>query len=927
MTHTGHIVPLEGHDDGAETVRPLRRGDPPAPFGVLHLLPPAPPVAEVRVERLGALFTRRGSERVLQLYGPTGLGKTTLMAAMATRIGGGLVRWLTLHPDHLESEATFGDALASAVDFGAPPPRQSAPPQPARVPARPAERIEQALAALGGGPLVLALDAGSLDIEPFGRVLGQLLHWTPLGFTLWLASRRPCAGMLAELRSPHLVRSVEPAHLLFTAEEVRCHRVACAVQGAASPIAGGWPLAEAVAAEADRAGAEGAPGAECLLDHAGGLLDAAIRDGVWQGLSSRTRTALAETAMLEQVDERFLSRLLEAHPAAPVLHEIAALAPLATVRRGPDGGFSVHPLLRAFAARRLELAEPAHKEQLYRQALLHLAERRAPEAAIALVQDTGDHGLARMAFETFTSTELLRASGYNRVRSALSRLAPVAAEQSGQVSITQAVVAMKEGRFPEARRLLDAVREKLSEESAYQSPSLSRIYTDFVIAQHVLAFHAHTELTEAQLSEGYFWSTYTNDQTNAAFVYALRSLHYLRKGEFAQAQEQVAISRRKYEAATSYYGLGSALLIDAMIALATGRLGQAEALANEARVLFARSMPDDAGLIAVAQCILCEIDLERGRTEGLFERVDAALRDLEACDGWPDAFVIGYRVGTRSALAHGDHARALGLLDRAIRLMRSRGLEDIERYCRTLRAGVLLRSPDGAEAREGRRLARSLSGAAPSKVGWRESDEAGLLEAQDALSDEPDDRPGGGTDDGGAQRTVRLAAVAGALEAGAGARGVMAIRAHLLQARIALADGRRGDAGQRLMAALALAEPEEIVLPFTENGPVLLPAIEAMKTLAPYRQAGRATRSFCAALVRAISAQAQETVDGPNLAPRELQVLQGLARRQATKSIARELDLSASAVKFHLANIYRKLGVNKRAEAVVEARRRGIGLG
>ncbi|MEE4451039.1 LuxR C-terminal-related transcriptional regulator [Novosphingobium resinovorum] len=898
MTVSGRIVALAGLDDATETARSENRPDHSAVVhsAVVHSAEapdlPTPFTIDLRLERLGALLDVQGTERVVQLHGPTGLGKTTLLAtyALARRSPARQFRWLTVHPADLADEAAFARALAGAlipdatsehgvIDENA---------------GEPLRRVERHFRA-SSGAVVLVVDANALDIGALGRVLGDLVHWTGPALQVWLIARRPNAAMLACLRSPHLVRTLDPAALLFTAEEAQRYRGGAAQDG----CAGGWPLAEAVAAALPA----GEAGADRLLDHAGGLLEAAIDAGLWQGLSAQARKALADTAMLETVDERFLAGVLAPHPVYPVLQEIEALAPLGTARRGRDGGLSVHPLLRAFALRRLESEDPAGRDRAYRQALLYHAERRAPEAAIALVQDTGDDGLARMAFETFTSTELLRASGYSRLRTAMARLTPEAAEQSAQIRINQAIVAMKEGRFPEARRLLDSTRETLSEDMAYQSPSLSRVYADFVIAQHVLAFHAHAELTEAQLAEGYFWSTYTNDLTNAAFVSALRSLHFLRRGEIALAQEQIGISRNKYERATSYYGLGSALLVDAMIALASGRLSRAGALASEAQLLITRAMPDDAGLMAVAECVLCEVEFEQGRTEGLVDRVDAALRDLEACDGWPDAFVIGYRVGAHAAMAGGDQARALALLDRAIRLMRGRGLADVERYCRILRAGVL--SSGAAADGEAGHLD------APGLIGWRESDEVALLDARRALA---------GGDHAALDRIV-----AGLQDQANGSgRRILAIRALLLAAVSEFERGQAGDAVKKLENAVTFAEGEEIVQPFADHGAALVLVLDALKVTPYYRAAGRGTRSFCASIGRMIAARAQEAEGGIVFVARELQVLHHIMLRQSTKAIARELDISISAVKFHLNNIYRKLGVNKRTDAVVEVQRLGL---
>lgn len=60
------------------------------------------------------------------------------------------------------------------------------------------------------------------------------------------------------------------------------------------------------------------------------------------------------------------------------------------------------------------------------------------------------------------------------------------------------------------------------------------------------------------------------------------------------------------------------------------------------------------------------------------------------------------------------------------------------------------------------------------------------------------------------------------------------------------------------------------------------------------------------------------------LSPRELEMLQLLAQGLSNKAIARQSHLSENTVKTHLANIYAKLGVKGRVEALAAARRLGL---
>ena len=64
---------------------------------------------------------------------------------------------------------------------------------------------------------------------------------------------------------------------------------------------------------------------------------------------------------------------------------------------------------------------------------------------------------------------------------------------------------------------------------------------------------------------------------------------------------------------------------------------------------------------------------------------------------------------------------------------------------------------------------------------------------------------------------------------------------------------------------------------------------------------------------------------GPDvLSEREVEVLQKMASGAANKEIAASLSISESTVKTHVANIFQKLNVSHRTEAVTAALQRGI---
>ena len=58
-------------------------------------------------------------------------------------------------------------------------------------------------------------------------------------------------------------------------------------------------------------------------------------------------------------------------------------------------------------------------------------------------------------------------------------------------------------------------------------------------------------------------------------------------------------------------------------------------------------------------------------------------------------------------------------------------------------------------------------------------------------------------------------------------------------------------------------------------------------------------------------------MDGPSLSRREIEVVELASLGMTNTRIAEQLTVSVAAIKFHLASVYRKLGVGNRTEAVV----------
>jgi len=127
--------------------------------------------------------------------------------------------------------------------------------------------------------------------------------------------------------------------------------------------------------------------------------------------------------------------------------------------------------------------------------------------------------------------------------------------------------------------------------------------------------------------------------------------------------------------------------------------------------------------------------------------------------------------------------------------------------------------------------------------------------------------------------------------------------------------------------ALALGEPQGYILLFLEEGPGVIPLLNAViqRSVVPAQ-----VREYARRILHAFGEQATPLSTGEAaglvepLTPREMEVLELLASGDSNQAIADKLVITVRTVKKHTSNIYGKLSVNSRTQAV--ARSRSLGL-
>lgn len=149
------------------------------------------------------------------------------------------------------------------------------------------------------------------------------------------------------------------------------------------------------------------------------------------------------------------------------------------------------------------------------------------------------------------------------------------------------------------------------------------------------------------------------------------------------------------------------------------------------------------------------------------------------------------------------------------------------------------------------------------------------------------------------------------------------MEALILMALAYQALGDQQQALNTLARVLQLAEPGEHVRTFVDEGPAMARLL--------YRAASEEVTAYAGRLLAAFPlAERQPVVQAPEaasiqpLSPREREVLELIAKGRTNQEIAEALVVSLSTVKVHTRNIYQKLDVKNRTQAVSRAQSLGI---
>jgi LuxR family maltose regulon positive regulatory protein len=489
--------------------------------------------------------------------------------------------------------------------------------------------------------------------------------------------------------------------------------------------------------------------------------------------------------------------------------------------------------------------------------------------------------------------EALRAASFVTLGGWLEALPDPIVRAHSELATFKGFVLLFTGRAGEAIAYAEAAERSLPPDAA--PSSRGRLLS----LKANLALATATIETTARLSEEALASLDADDGV-------FRNLTLNLRGQVLEMQGDVAAAAEVYrQAVQSARGMGNemgALVVLTNLVIALNELGrrrEAVAICQQAVDELAdqsgRPLPVSEGVHLAWSLLSYEAnELERAREQA--EQTLDILERLNVADG----MLWGRYILARVHLACGE-------LDEMRQITR-KGRQDVARldvykgkalWFTSLGAQASLQEGDLAAAARWAEAARFSPAATPHF--WDELPYftyVRLLLAQKRLED---------------AQTLLATMERSAEQAG---RSRKLITIYLQQAAVQQAMGRQEQALARLEQALHLAAPEGYCRAFLDEGPVIVDLLSRVRQVAPTFVDRVLESAGAGGGQRAIS-HAPALIEP--LSEREMEILRLIAAGRSNPEIADLLYLSLNTIKWHVKNLYGKLGVGSRIEAAARA--------
>ena len=889
------------------------RPDSADPELVLKATPPRVAKWLISREQLSLARPEFGEAPVLTVHAGAGFGKTSLLGQWRREwlARGAIVAWLAL--DENDDAVRFSEALATAMGMA------SGRRDFTRIGNRPAtadgeiDRLTEWLGEVAslGARSVLMLDEADRLPAATRQSLQYLLSNLPPNLQIVLAARGRLELQLADLVAHGQLSQIGPEALRFSLSETiavlqarfagRLDQDACA---RLHDITDGWPLGLQLAIATIEKGSDPREMLDRVTARTGDIRHYFV-DSLIERLPEQLSAFLTRIAIVDRLTASLCQALTGRADAAELLEELRTTTPIFADSVDSEWS-SIHPLAREFLRERGEQLDAPERQRLHAAAADWFAER-------AMYEEAARHALqAGQPEEAWELAERglldLFISGHAaRVLEWTERLPPAEVEKRPRLLLAAGWVRAMSARHAEAAPFA---------RRALESPHLAPHDRIMALLMLSAALCYGDALDEAQIMAEEWRSALAEDAPNALLQGANQlALLALSRGNPPEARR--LLQRAPLPPAPDIdYSSGIRAMVEGLSYLWEGQpISADEAL----RAPYARAESFVGRRGAVAAILAAPLALalwEQDSTEQAATMLANRLDVIEQI-GPPDTLIASYVVAARLAALAGAERRAYSLLEALCALGESRRMPRVS--ISALTEMIRLHAIRG-RAETAATLAVRLDKAYASSPAATRGMLGALLELQQRM---------GAAHAAAARRDwsrlEEVLATAGPL-ADRLRRGREGIEIKLLRALALHSTGR--DAEALIAEALSLATSFGLRRLVIDTYPPIAgwARQHAARTggaavAAAHDRNGEAERSGRAAEPGPSSPSVSPSA---LLTPKEREVLELLARRLSNKQIAAALDVGDATIKWHLKNLFAKLGAGTREHALQRARMLGI---
>ena len=851
--------------------------------------------------------------QVLVLMAPCGFGKTSLLAELARRQRkrGATVAWLGLRDDC--SGDFLLSSLASALGrynprFRSLPERLTDDTYPHRL----SDRVRLTLQAIAdyAKPCLVAFDEVERLCTADGiALLNFLLRRGPHNLYVAMAMRSIPAGL--DLAAAAL----GDRGVLLTAEDLRFSdpeigrflggsptrkRFAEVVDGTE-----GWPVAVHMARnsqarnESHRDSAGGPEHEQVVLEF---LCERLMRD-----LNEESRQLLLDIAVLDVKEMGLLPDVLAGDQGKRLNDVLSRLRGLVHRTDAPEPLLGMNPAVRAMCRAGCRLEDDARFRTLQRRVARALARRGKLEDALRYAAEANDDELRGELLEDAGASGYLFSNGADALRAVCRHLDDPLAEARPRLALMRCAGLVVSADLAGAQAQFDRVRAQTADFTRGRpGGNAGALRAERTIVRALWLAYSCQAVDSPE-----FRTTYDELTGLAVDGCESRALQGGVRSVLCQIEHQQA----RFDASLDWGTRASESFADAasldgqqFVDLQYGIVAMARGNVREAIGAYSR-----CGTSLVGNVLLAELQIERNRSEGTSALGGASesLARQKDVGGWLDVHAAAHGNAIAAAYERGGAESALGVVEESLRYATDKRLPALKRILSGQRISYLA---DSAPLEAQRAWVDAKLPVVDAELldldgqSWREFESVGCAR-------------------------IRLLGACGAFGEGRAFAGKIVDKAWACGLRRTLMRclvewttleyraSCRHAATDRLIEFLRVFVTTDYSRALLRDRRIIVPVLKSVLEKAGD---GDVLTSAGRLLERVNATQANGTRCKSRHTAREIAIMQGLARGQATTEIAHRLGLTESGVRYHLKNIYRSMGVRGRVDAVRIARSHGI---